>query len=118
MKCVKIENDVVVNSALFDVCGDGWVESDASIGWIYLNGEFSAPIKSIPVGFAEDTTQSKMRSELDWCDLILKYIASGDTSRSGVLTTVDIYAYAIKCRNHVISTDGVLSIVGDIPVRP
>jgi hypothetical protein len=64
------------------------------------------------------TEQSKMRTELEWCDLMLKYIASGDTARSGGLTKGNIYTYAIACRDHVISTDGVLSIVGDIPERP
>lgn len=32
MKCVKIENGIVVNSAIFDEAPDGWVESNAGIG--------------------------------------------------------------------------------------
>jgi hypothetical protein len=61
--------------------------------------------------------QAKMRIELEWCDLMLKYLNSNDTQRSGGLTINEVYAYAIKCRDHVISTDGVLSIVGAAPKR-
>ena len=43
MKCVKVENGIVVNSAMWESCPDGWVESDAGKGWTYENGVFSAP---------------------------------------------------------------------------
>ena len=62
--------------------------------------------------------QDKMRIELDWCDLMLKCIASGDTRRSEGLVSSDVYNYAIECRNYVTSTDGVLSVAGNAPVRP
>lgn len=62
--------------------------------------------------------QHKMRTELEWCDLMLKYVASGDTQRSGGLSVDDIYAYAIACRNHVITTNDVLYLVGSKPIRP
>ena len=62
--------------------------------------------------------QNKMQSELEWCDLMLKYIDSGDTDRSNGITKVKVNNYAIKCRNYVTSMGGVLSVVGNSPARP
>ena len=62
-------------------------------------------------------SQSEMISELDWVDLQLKYHASGDTKRS--VSTVDLLnQYAIACRDYVQNIDGILTIVGEKPVRP
>lgn len=61
--------------------------------------------------------QTKMRAELEWVDLQLKYHASGDTGRA--CSTVDLlYDYAIQCRDYVQNIDGQLVIMTEEPVRP
>ena len=43
MICAKVENGVVVNSALWEKCPDGWIDSDAGIGWTYDGSVFAPP---------------------------------------------------------------------------
>lgn len=76
MKCVLIEDGVVVNSALFEVCPSNWIESDAGIGFSCVDGVFSAPEKPGP---CLETCRSKklaaMRKECE-SHIVAGFIAS------------------------------------------
>ncbi len=61
--------------------------------------------------------QAEIITELNWVDLQLKYHSAGDTKRK-VATLPKMKAYAVACRDYVRNFDGVLTIVGEKPVRP
>ncbi len=67
MKCVKIENGIVINSAIFDKAPTGWVKSDAGIGDLYdeATKSFTRPKKEVVKSDAEIRSES-MRKGADY----------------------------------------------------
>ena len=66
---------------------------------------------------AAQSVQLEMISEMDWADTQLKYHLTNDTERT--VSTVDLlHSFIINCRNHVRNVDGVLTVVGNKPIRP
>lgn len=84
---------------------DDWVDGD----WVTNESKLNEHLASIE--------QSEMMSELSWVDVQLKYHATGDAKRA-IISIESLNDYAINCRDYVQSVDGVLTIVGDKPVRP
>lgn len=84
---------------------DEWIDGD----WVTDEANLNEHLASLE--------QVEMESELNWVDIQLKYHATGDTKRA-VISLDSLNAYAIKCRDYVQNIDGVLTIVGDKPVRP
>jgi hypothetical protein len=84
---------------------DEWVNDN----WVTDEAKLNEHLASIE--------QIKMESELNWVDAQLKYHATGDTKRA-IISIDSLNTYAIKCRDYVQNIDGVLTIVGDKPVRP
>lgn len=84
---------------------DEWTDGD----WVTNESKLNEHLASIE--------QTEMESELNWVDVQLKYHSTGDTKRA-IISLDSLNSYAIKCRDHVQNIDGVLTIVGDKPVRP
>jgi hypothetical protein len=84
---------------------DDWVNDD----WVTDESKLNEHLASIE--------QVEMMSELNWVDIQLKYHSTGDTKRA-TISLDSLNSYAIKCRDYVQNIDGVLTIVGDKPVRP
>lgn len=80
--------------------------------------ELVNPQKSNDELFYEEAKkeQSIMIEELNWCDLQMKYIEDNDDRMEACCDSIREHRKA--CRNHVKNIDGVLTIVGDRPVRP
>lgn len=58
------------------------------------------------------------KSELEWCDSMLRYINRGDSARAGSLTKEQIDTYAIALCDYTTVKGGVYSIRTDKPARP
>lgn len=73
------------------------------------------PLPPTPEQLA-NSAQAEMKAELDWADIEIKKHQEGHTRT--VATPEELYAYKNACRDYVRNIDGVLTIVGDKPVRP
>ena len=60
--------------------------------------------------------QSDMINELKWSDIEISKHNEGHSRTTSSLEL--LYKYKNQCRDYVQHIDGVLSIVGDSPVRP
>ena len=67
MICLKIENGVVVNSAIFESAAEGWIESTggAGIGWGYSGGVFTPPATE-QTQTVDATTVTKLQAVRYW----------------------------------------------------
>ena len=97
-------------------CPDGYVvmQSPRPEGNYWVAGEDGSWVQSQQL--LAEATQSEMVTEVDWADIEIKKHTEGHTRT--VATLEELYAYKNACRDYVRNIDGVLTIVGDKPIRP
>ena len=86
MICIKSENNVVIDAAIFDSCPSGWAEqpTGVGIGWIdNRDGTYSAPVKPAPTA-EEVAAEARVKRDrlLRDADYLINTLedAAGDTT--------------------------------------
>lgn len=77
---------------------------------------FVVPPPVCPVAEAE-ARQKEMQEDLAWATIQREYHLTGDVKRM-VISMEDLSKFSIACRDHVQIVDGVLTIIGERPIRP
>lgn len=96
MICIKSENNVVVDSAIFDSCPSGWIEqpTGVGIGWTDNgDGTYSAPVKPAPT--AEEVA-AEARGKRDRLIVEAGYMINTLEDTGGDATALRAYRQALR----------------------